>query len=151
MSEKWNFSITFNKSISCRILKKYMKRFIEWKEKFMTICTLSFTVDQYSWKLSSSDNNYWMLSTLNFYSICEAVYGIQAIIHLRLCVNQVLLWTNMPEIQNCLKISEKTWRLGFQKICETVSNTLVNAFISLCVQYLRVNMNKIRSAQKFSL
>jgi hypothetical protein len=44
-----------------------------------------------------------MLPTLNFYNICGAVYGIQAIINLWLYVNQVLLWTNTPESQNCLK------------------------------------------------
>jgi hypothetical protein len=55
-----------------------------------------------------------MLPTLNFYNICEAVYGIQAVINLLwLYVNQVLLWTNTPESQNCLKAFRESLSFRF--------------------------------------
>lgn len=66
------------------------------------LCKSSFSVDYCGWKVTVKQQISLEISCIEYQQNCETIHGMNGEVHLWPYINQVLLWINMSENQNCL-------------------------------------------------
>jgi hypothetical protein len=74
VAQRWNYAATIGKYLSCRILKKSVKRFMVYGSPFIFLCKVGFIMNQHDWKIKLPYSFQWKSSISHLKQISPTVH-----------------------------------------------------------------------------